>query len=292
MGIWLLRQLLVAIQIWLLTQVNGMSVVHAFTSPLQFMYRQTQKASRIVAEARDKSNYRKPLTPMMKSDLSVATSFLKATGQEESETEKKSKTNHHKKTTLTEETNWTLRFVLRGIPTEQGKRIDEIFSIEAQFIEDVGYEPPQGELHQIVKVGDGDDDVRFKIAKGRWILSEDPNDRKDGLWVWGLFKEPLYPFLLLNIETDAIPLPGNTNKLNEDDFDRAAMDYIKPLRLYAQINHKREKDDGGESYVVLDSSNELKLRKFETMKVDPFGAASADISEDIPIGTLSIQPKQ
>jgi hypothetical protein len=25
-------------------------------------------------------------------------------------------------------------------------------------------------------------------ASNRWTLSEDPNDRKDGLWIWGLFK--------------------------------------------------------------------------------------------------------
>ena len=27
-----------------------------------------------------------------------------------------------------------------------------------------------------------------KDALNRWTLSEDPNDRKDGLWIWGLFE--------------------------------------------------------------------------------------------------------
>ncbi len=34
------------------------------------------------------------------------------------------------------------------------------------------------------------DDGRFldSSASNRWKLSEDPNDRRDGLWIWGLFK--------------------------------------------------------------------------------------------------------
>ena len=34
---------------------------------------------------------------------------------------------------------------------------------------------------------------------GKWTLSEDKNDRKDGLWIWGLFEEPKYPFLYFNL---------------------------------------------------------------------------------------------
>lgn len=173
------------------------------------------------------------------------------------------------KATLTDDTLWKLRFVLKGIETGKGKKVDRIFRIDANFLEEEGYEPPQGSVRQIAS-----DNENFKITKSYWQLSEDPNDRKDGLWIWGLFKEPLYPFLLLKLETDSIPFGC------EDDED-----VIKPLQLFAQINHRRDSELG----VVLDAA-ELKVRQMETIKADPFGAAKVDIYEEVSIGTLSVQP--
>jgi hypothetical protein len=72
------------------------------------------------------------------------------------------------------------------------KQIQAICRI--RFIIQKGYEPPQGRLfieddyNGFIKVDD-------KGYSGTWTLSEDKNDRKDGLWVWGLFEEPKYPFL-------------------------------------------------------------------------------------------------
>lgn len=37
-------------------------------------------------------------------------------------------------------------------------------------------------------------------GKARWTLSEEEDKRGAGLWVWGLFKDPLYPFLLLQVD--------------------------------------------------------------------------------------------
>ena len=91
--------------------------------------------------------------------------------------------------TLTDETTWKLRFVMRGLPTTKGRKVDEIFNIYAQFIEEEGYEPPQGYLKQVkmtMSVGDEEEsteDSQFQITSSRWLLSEDPDDRKDGLWV-------------------------------------------------------------------------------------------------------------
>ena len=172
-------------------------------------------------------------------------------------------------TTLTEDTTWDLRFFLQSVPTEKDKKVDELFSAKVQFIEEVGYEPPQGVLKQVYTT---DDEPSFKIVSSRWQLSEDPNDRKDGLWVWGLFAEPLYPFLLLQIETGAIPLAGDTT------------DSIKPLKLFAQLKHKREKDVG-----VILSGGPLNIREAETFKADPFGAASVTLYDDVTIGNLQIQ---
>jgi len=174
------------------------------------------------------------------------------------------------KTSLDTDTTWRFRFVLNGIPTEKGKRVDELFVVEAQFVEEDGYEPPQGNL-KIVPRGDAGDRI-LKISKSRWQLSEDPEDRKDGLWVWGLFKEPLYPFMLLQLETEAVPLAG------EDG------DTIKPLKLFAQINHKREKDVG-----VILSGGELKVRVVETLKADPFGAATVDVYSEDKVGQIRIE---
>lgn len=91
--------------------------------------------------------------------------------------------------------------------------------------------------------------------------------------MWGLFKEPLYPFLLLQFTTDKIPLPG-------DDGDA-----IEPLALYAQINHKRDKETGATL-----SRAELKIREVETIKADLFGVSMADIYEEKTIGQCVFQP--
>ena len=174
-------------------------------------------------------------------------------------------------TTLTEETTWKLRFLLQDLPTEKGKKVNDIlFNVEAQFQELEGYEPPQGDL---VQVDDDSEPTQLKIKSSRWLLSEDPEERKDGLWVWGLFKEPLYPFMLLQLETERVPLPG-------DDEDA-----IKPLRLFAQLNHGREKEVG-----VILKGGDLMIREMETMKADPFGAATVDIANEICVGKLSIEP--
>lgn len=181
--------------------------------------------------------------------------------------------------TLTDATTWKIRFVMRGLPTTKGKKVDEIFNVHAQFIEEEGYEPPQGMLKQVkITIGDDEeavDESRFKIVTSRWLLSEDPEDRKDGLWIWGLFKEPLYPFLLLQLTTEKIPLPGEEG------------DAIEPLALFAQINHKRDKETGATL-----SRAELKIREVETIKADLFGVSMADIYEEKSIGQCVFEPME
>jgi len=181
------------------------------------------------------------------------------------------------KSTLNEDTTWRISFLCNGIPTENGNIVDQIFVINVQFIEEMGYEPPQGEMLQTtVKTtydgaGEKISNNSFKISKATWKLSEDPNDRKDGLWIWGLFAEPLYPFMLLQIETEAYELPNNN--------------LIRPLKLYAQLTHTRDKEKG-----VTLIGGVLNIREKETYKLDPFGASSIDLFEDKAIGQLNIQP--
>lgn len=219
-----------------------------------------------------------------------------------------------KKSTLTDETIWNLRMVLRGVATEQGKKVDEIFNLQCQFLEEEGYEPPQGTIQLVAHTeADSSSNIsRFQIAQSRWQLSEDPNDRKDGLWVWGLFQEPLYPFLLLQLETKPIPIPNSgvrmsmtattttTTIRNESDDDNnpgvvaspqeqqqpPQLDVIQPLRLYAQLNHRRDSEKG----VILTATSDLTIRQMETVNADAFGAAKVNVYEEVSIGTLSIQP--
>jgi hypothetical protein len=97
------------------------------------------------------------------------------------------------KTSLDQDTTWKMKFLLQA-PTEQGKKVDQIFVIDVQFLEEDGYEPPQGTVTQIAGFVENQNEEetsetsRLRVIKSRWQLSEDPNDRKDGLWVWGLFK--------------------------------------------------------------------------------------------------------
>ena len=50
-----------------------------------------------------------------------------------------------------------------------------------------------------------------QAGKARWTLSEAEDTRGAGLWVWGLFKDPLYPFLLLQVNNEeivSVPAPA------------------------------------------------------------------------------------
>lgn len=177
--------------------------------------------------------------------------------------------------TLTEATTWNVRLILRGLTSAQGVQLDPlVYTIETQFIEDQNYEPPQGTL-QVVTTSSKNNTI--PIVKSRWILSEDPNDRKDGLWVWGLFKEPLYPFLLLTLQTDAIPIGSNAND---------STDFVPAMQLYAQINHRRD-----EGKVILEGKD-LCWRQMETVRADPLGAATVDLYDNVVVGTIALQPKQ
>lgn len=213
---------------------------------------------------------------------------------------------HSNKATLTEETEWRIRFVLRNVVTEQNNRVNEIFTIQGKFMEDEGYEPPQGTFVQQQLSTTSSDNNRLRITSSRWKLSEDPDDRRDSLWIWGLFKEPLYPFMLLQIETATIPTTSrstttkimsninNTSTTNNttttltttNDNDNIIIeDCIKPLQLYAQMKHRRDPELGA----MFDTIADLKIRQMETFNADPFGVSKVEIYEEVLVGTLSIQ---
>lgn len=197
------------------------------------------------------------------------------------------KTPDVEKATLTDETTWRLRLLLNDVTTTKGRKLDgQLFVVEGNFIEEEGYEPPQGlftpTITQSTSTSDeGDEEeadasqgTSLEVTSSRWKLSEDPDDPKDGLWIWGLFKEPLYPFMLMQMETKELALPSS----NDDEADS-----IPPLKLYAQINHIRNKEEGT---VKLQTAN-LNVRILEQVQLP---GATVDLFEEEAVGQVSFQP--
>lgn len=189
------------------------------------------------------------------------------------------------KATLTADTTWRLRLLLNDVTTTNGRKLEgQLFVVEGSFIEEEGYEPPQGlfqetknrsTAEQEEEDAEGSGGTSLEVSNSRWKLSEDPDDPKDGLWIWGLFKEPLYPFMLLQMETKELTLPASTDGENSDS--------IPPLKLYAQLNHIRNKDEGT---VQLQSAN-LNIRVLELIKLP---GASVEVFEEEAVGQISFQP--
>ena len=147
---------------------------------------------------------------------------------------------------------WRLSFALPGYDTRK--------NVIAEFDDLLGYEPPQGELVLVDAEG-------ARRRAGSWKLSEDPEDKKDGLWVWGLFEEPLYPFLLLSLDSEQIGLPSGG-------------------RLQVQMGHKARP---GEDQQLLGAGS-VAVRQKEIYEADRMGISKAVLDIDTAIGTVSAQP--
>jgi hypothetical protein len=201
--------------------------------------------------------------------------------------------------TLSSDTAWMIRITLRNIKTQQGRTIsNQMYVINGQFIPEENYEPPQGKFVQQTTTtstetatsstaASNSNDSSVQIASSRWILSEDPNDRKDGLWIWGLFQQPLYPYMLLSLETKPIEIRNSGDSL----------DYIPALQLYVQLDHNCNRETGAVSLMKTRSSSEssnnyeLMIRQKEIIAADPLSLSKVEIYEEVSIGTISIQPK-
>lgn len=68
------------------------------------------------------------------------------------------------------------------VPTESGKKVEQMFVITGRFLEESGYEPPQGTFEQELSPSSDSATTTtagmLRIRQSRWQLSEDPNDRK------------------------------------------------------------------------------------------------------------------
>jgi len=154
-------------------------------------------------------------------------------------------------------------------------------SLRVRFIEDRGFEPPQGKVFV-------EDDVSGLCActergfAGTWTLSEDKNDRKDGLWVWGLFEEPKYPFLYFYLNVfDSLVLPsGEEEPLFEGEG-------VPNNRLELRFSHSRD-----EASSVQLTAGEVAFKLTEMVSTDPFGiGGSVNIGDLVPCGSVQLLPQ-
>merc|ERR1712061_740303 len=95
----------------------------------------------------------------------------------------------------------------------------------------------------------------------------DPEDRKDSLWIWGLFSEPLYPFILFELElaeplalSDNVSLPAGT--------------------LFFQVDHRRK--DGS----VQLGEGTVTYKVVEKLAADLVGLSDFSYGEPVPCGTV------
>ena len=168
---------------------------------------------------------------------------------------------------LTPSTEWRFDATFDNLKTDSGRTVlTQRVLGRGKFVEEEGYEPPRGKI-----VFEGEAGGSFE--GGKWALSEDPNDRKDGLWVWGLFKEPLYPFILLSLDVGAIASLGEE-----------LTDQIPAFTANAQMRHVRDKKTGA---VELKRSP-LTLKKVTVQKADLAGLASFEYVENMSAGSISI----
>ena len=142
----------------------------------------------------------------------------------------------------------------------------EVVTVTAKvrFSEDEGFEPPQGTLFVEDCVPAGV--LREGEQSARWTLSEDPEDRKDSLWIWGLFSDPLYPFILFELEL-AGPLAITPEKS------------LPAGPLYFQVDHRRK--DGA----VQLGEGPIKYKIFEKVAADLVGLSDLTYGEPVGCGT-------
>jgi len=176
--------------------------------------------------------------------------------------------------TLTPDTEW--RMVMTVKPPSTTDSAEDIPAdapsvdvvLRCVFSEEAGYEPPQGTITIL------EDERGFVKKDGvhRWKLAEeegtDPLD-KGGLWIWGLFKEPLYPFMFMELEVNALTWS------DEKKFPGG--------RLSLKLPHGRGKERG-----VIISEGLLMTKEKVFYDADRMGLSKAQVTEVRPCGSMRI----
>ncbi len=174
---------------------------------------------------------------------------------------------------LTSESTWRLQFDFFSGKDPAATAPDRTVSAKVKFVLDEGYEPPQG----IVEILEDDDDVfapaRTNATTGvqmnnRWSLEEDPNERKAGLWIWGLFSEPLYPYLLFSMDVNRV-------EVAEGGY------HVPAGPVFAQMKHARGSKQG---CVLTEGTLSFKVTK--TYQADLVGLSKVAVGEPNACGTI------
>eukprot|EP00747_Dinoflagellata_sp_TGD_P184074 gnl/TRDRNA2_/TRDRNA2_39404_c0_seq1.p1 gnl/TRDRNA2_/TRDRNA2_39404_c0~~gnl/TRDRNA2_/TRDRNA2_39404_c0_seq1.p1 ORF type:complete len:294 (-),score=54.61 gnl/TRDRNA2_/TRDRNA2_39404_c0_seq1:1-882(-) len=159
------------------------------------------------------------------------------------------------KATLSTDTTWRLSLDLEGSEAP--------VVLKVKFLREEGYEPPQGTIEIVEDTGA----VANLEAKNRWELGEDPDGKSEnpmdggGLWIWALFSETPFPYLLFSIE------------LNE----------------YGKVSAKVPHAVGDKRGTVL-SDGTATTMKYTDVAADLVGLSRAQISEKMPAGTVRFSP--
>ena len=177
---------------------------------------------------------------------------------------------------LDERTLWRMNLTFK----RQGCR-ETTAAIRVRMLEARGYEPPQGRIfieddfNGLVKTDE-------KGYSGTWTLSEDKDDRKDGLWIWGLFEEPKYPYLYFYLDVyDDIVLPSGEKQPIYDDGET-----IPKGRLNMRFSHVQEKGKG-----AILTDGQMTYQETELLKADPLGIGGrVNVGNFIDAGQIEMIP--
>ena len=184
--------------------------------------------------------------------------------------------------TLTGDTLW--RLVLNLESPDKKTLVKAVARI--RFIEEKGYEPPSG----VIFVEDDYQGLIRVDEKGystfRWTLSEDKDDRKDGLWVLGLFAEPKYPYLYFSLGCfDSIVLPGGEEQsfaLLPEAKGEGQGTGVPGSKLNLRFNHENKGKDGR----VLSGG----VVTFKASEMLNLPLTRVDIGEEAVAGRVELSP--
>ena len=174
---------------------------------------------------------------------------------------------------LTSESTWRLQFEFFSGKDPAATEPDRTVSAKVKFVLDEGYEPPQG----VVEILEDDENVFAGVKRNetsgvqmnnRWQLEEDPNERKAGLWIWGLFSEPLYPYLLFSLDVNRVEVADGGYHVPEGT-------------LFAEMKHARGSKQG---CVLSDGTLSFKVTK--TYQADLVGLSKVAVGEPTACGRI------
>jgi hypothetical protein len=150
---------------------------------------------------------------------------------------------------------------------------DRVIAAKVKFILDEGYEPPQGCVEIVEDVDNVFQQPERNASTGvqinnRWTLEEDPNEKKAGLWIWGLFNEPLYPYLLFRCDVNRI-------EVAEGGY------HVPSGTLFCEMKHARGSKQGS---VLTDGSVSFKVTKM--YQADLVGLSKVTVGEPNKCGRV------